>query len=98
MQPAKKRILLSCGSGLVTSSIARKKIEALLDAHGYEGCYEIVQVPLSAAVERSAECDFVVATSIVPSDLKCPYVNGVPYLMGISTEASDADILRLMEL
>ena len=93
----KKRILLSCGSGIVTSSIARKRVEALLDAHGYEGRYEITQVPLASAVEQSSEYDFIVATSLAPGQLSCPYVNGVPYLLGTSTEASDAEILRLME-
>lgn len=93
----KKRILISCGSGIVTSSIARKRIEAFLDSHGYEGRYEIVQVPLASAVEQSQDFDFIVATSLAPGQLKCPYVNGVPYLLGTSTEASDAEILQLME-
>jgi PTS system galactitol-specific IIB component len=93
----KKRILLSCGSGIVTSTIARKKVEELLDSHGYKGQYEITQVPLAAAPGQSHNYDFIVATSIAPTELHCPYVNGVPYLMGIGTEASDAEILRLME-
>lgn len=93
----KKRILLSCGSGIVTSTIARKKVEELLDSHGYKGQYEITQVPLAAAPGQSRNYDFIVATSIAPTELHCPYVNGVPYLMGIGTEASDAEILRLME-
>ena len=49
MSDKKKRILIACGSGIVTSTIARKKIEELLDAHGYKGRYEIAQVPLSTA-------------------------------------------------
>ena len=93
----KKRILLSCGSGIVTSTIARKKVEELLDANGYAGQYEITQVPLASAPEQSRNYDFIIATSISPAELHCPYVNGVPYLMGIGTEASDAEILRLME-
>jgi len=93
----KKRILLSCGSGIVTSTIARKKVEELLDSHGYKGQYGITQVPLAAAPGQSRNYDFIVATSIAPTELHCPYVNGVPYLMGIGTEASDAEILRLME-
>lgn len=92
----KKRILLSCGSGIVTSTIARKKVEELLDANGYKGQYEITQVSLAAAPEQSRNFDFIVATSIAPTELHCPYVNGVPYLMGVGTEASDEEILRLM--
>ena len=35
--------------------------------------------------------------SIAPTELHCPYVNGVPYLMGVGMDASNAEILRLME-
>ena len=97
MAAGKKRILLSCGSGIVTSTIARKKVEELLDSHGYKGQYEITQVPLASAPAQSRNYDFIVATSSAPTELHCPYVNGVPYLMGVGTEASDAEILRLME-
>ena len=97
MANGKKRILLSCGSGIVTSTIARKKVEQLLDSHGYQGQYEITHVPLASAPEHSRDYDFIVATSLSPSELHCPYVNGVPYLMGVGTETSDAEILRLME-
>ena len=93
----KKRILLSCGSGIVTSTIARKKVEEFLDSHGYAGMYEITQVPIASAPEYSADYDFVVATSVSPDELQCPYVNGVPYLMGVGMEASNAELLRLME-
>ena len=98
MAPGKvKRILLACGAGIVTSTIARKRVEELLNANGYEGRYEITQVSLAVAPEESRHYDFVVATSIAPSELHCPYVNGVPYLMGTGMESSNAEILRLME-
>lgn len=97
MANGKKRILLSCGSGIVTSTIARKKVEELLDANGYKGKYEITQVPLASAPEKSREYDFIVATSLAPTELHCPYVNGMPYLMGRGVEVPNAEILRLME-
>ena len=93
---AKKRILVSCGSGIVTSTLARKKVEDLLDSNGYKGQYEIVQVPLAPAPEKSRDFDFIVATSLAPTELHCPYVNGMPYLMGIGTDVPNAQILELM--
>ena len=35
--------------------------------------------------------------SIAPTELHCPYVNGVPYLMGEGQKETDAQILKLME-
>ena len=92
----KKRILLSCGSGIITSALARKKVEDPLDSNGYKGQYEIVQVPLASAPEKSRDFDFIVATSLAPTELHCPYVNGMPYLMGIGTDVPNAQILELM--
>ncbi len=97
MSDRKKRILIACGSGVVTSTIARKKIEELLDAHGYRGRYEIAQVPLSTAPEKSRGCDFMVATAIHPSELHCPFVDGTPYLAGTGENATNEQILHLME-
>lgn len=97
MLDKKKRILIACGSSIVTSTIARKKIEELLDAHGYKGRYEIAQVPLSTAPEKSKACDFIVATAIKPSELSCPFVDGTPYLTGTGENATNEQILRLME-
>ncbi len=97
MSDKKKRILIACGSGIVTSTIARKKIEALLDAHSYKGHYEIVQVPLSTASEKSKDCDFIVATAIKPSELHCPFVDGTPYLMGRGEDGANEQILKLIK-
>ena len=55
-----KHILLSCGSGIVTSTIARKKVEELLDSHGYKGQYEITQSRLKKWCK---------AISLLPSNL-----------------------------
>jgi PTS system galactitol-specific IIB component len=96
MSDKKKRILITCGSGIVTSTIARKKIEELLDTHGYKGRYEIVQVPLSTASKKSKDCDFIVATAIKPSELHCPFVDGTPYLMGRHEDEANKQILHLM--
>jgi PTS system galactitol-specific IIB component len=97
MAANKKRILLSCGSGIVTSTLARKKVEELLDSHGYKGQYEITQVPLASAPEKSRDYDFIVATSLAPTELHCPYVNGMPYLMGVGVDVPNQQILELME-
>lgn len=92
-----KKILVSCGSGIVTSTIARHKIEEFLDNNGYKGKYEITQVPLASTPEKSRDYDFIVATSIAPTELHCPYVNGTPYLTGAGIDEANEQIRQLME-
>lgn len=92
-----KRILMACGSGICTSTAVRNTIEQFLNEHGYKGKYEVTQCRVSEAPGLSENYDFLVATTSAPAGLKCDYVNGVPFLMGIGTEAPQQEILRLME-
>ena len=38
-----KRIIIACGSGVATSTVANQKVSAYLDEHGYSGKYQIEQ-------------------------------------------------------
>lgn len=92
-----KKILLACGSGICTSTAARKKIEEMLDAHGYHGKYEITQCTVAEATPKSVNFDMLIATTMAPKGLQCPYVNGVCYLTGVGVDKANEEILKLME-
>lgn len=92
-----KKILIACGSGVVTSTIARKRVEELLDKNGYKGKYEIAQVPMGVVADKSKHADFVVATAVSPKDVHCPLVDGKAYLMGRGEDEPNEKILKLMK-
>ena len=96
MEGRKKRILIVCGSGIVTSTIAHRAVEKVLDEGGYKGMYEITQSSHGNAAEMSKNYDFMVTTSVAPAIAHCPVVMGMCYLMGMNTEESDRQILELM--
>ena len=48
-----KKILIACGSGVATSTVANQKISAYLDEHGFSGKYKIEQCQVSEVVEKS---------------------------------------------
>lgn len=91
-----KKILLACGSGICTSTAVHQKVAKMLDDKGYSGKYEITQCKVSEAPSKSANFDFLIATTMAPAGLQCPYVNGIPYLTGVGAEAAEVEILRLM--
>ena len=91
------KILLACGSGVCTSTTARKKVEEMLDAHGYHGQYEITQCTVAEATPKSVNFDMLIATTMAPKGLQCPYVNGVCYLTGVGVDKANQEILELME-
>lgn len=92
-----KSILLACGSGICTSTAVRGKIEKILDEKGYKGKYKITQGKVGEAAAMSVNYDFLVATTMEPQNLKCPFVPGVCFLTGVNTQPSIDRILELME-
>lgn len=92
-----KKILLACGTGICTSTAAKAKVSEILDENGYAGQYKINQCKISEAVSMSENYDFLIATTIEPKELKCPFVPGVCFMTGIGTEESIKQILELME-
>lgn len=92
-----KKILVACGSGIATSTAVISKIKTLLDSNGYKDQYTIRQCKVMEAPGLSDNADFLIATTNEPSNLKCDFVSGVPFLTGMGKEATEKEILNLME-
>lgn len=91
-----KKILLSCGSGIATSTVVSNKLKKILDDNGFKGQYSITQCSIADAVKKSPSYDFVVSTTVEPSGLQCPYVSGVSFLTGVNTQPAIDRVLELM--
>ena len=92
-----KKIMLVCGTGIVTSTHVAMKITKILNDRGYEGKFKITQFKTVEMVPNSSYYDFCVSTTAVPEGAQCPVVKGVPFLSGIGTEAAIAEIIKLMD-
>ncbi|MBE6469399.1 MAG: PTS galactitol transporter subunit IIB [Coriobacteriaceae bacterium] len=92
-----KKILLACGSGIATSTAVHMKVEQMLNDRGFAGQFEITQCKVSEAPAKSPNFDFLIATTMAPAGLECPYVNGIPYLTGVGVSDADEEIIRLMQ-
>ena len=92
-----KKIVLACGAGVATSAVVAQKISALLDANGYADSYEIVQCPVGEAKDTCADADLLIATTVAPEGITCPYVNGFPFLTGIGRPAAEQEVLEALK-
>lgn len=92
-----KRILIACGSGIVTSTTVITKVKELLDGNGYKNNYSIRQCKVTEAAGLSEGADFLIATTNKPDNLKCDFVSGIPFLTGMGVDKSKEEILKLME-
>ena len=81
-----RKFVLCCGSGIVTSTHIRKKIEEELDKRGYKGKYAITQRRASEAATMSDGHDAVISTTVLKTKCACPIIVATGLLMNIGTQ------------
>lgn len=91
-----KTILVACGAGVATSTVANQKITSFLDENGFKGKYKIIQCQVSEVSEKSKNADFCVATSIVTGDVSCRVIPGLPLLTGFGADGLFQAVLEEM--
>ncbi len=88
-----KRILVVCGAGVATSTVAAKKIEEKLAARGI--AVRVDQCKATEVAFKVRDCDLIVTTTLLGSSFPVPVVQTVSFLTGIGI---DADIERIVAL
>lgn len=92
-----KKIVVACGSGVVTSAMVAKYLADLLDAHGHADAYRIVRCSMADAPRQCEDADVLVATTIAPMGITCAYISGVPILTGKGRADTEKQILDIMK-
>lgn len=81
-----KTLMVVCGTGIATSTVATGKIKDYLDQEGIASSVQFLQSKIADEVNRIDDYDIVVSTSMVPTSIKDKVINGVPLLTGIGAE------------
>ena len=92
----KYRAIIACGSGVATSTMARKKIEKGFEDRGLK--IEIIQCKIGELenLAKAQKPDFVVHTVVIPQGLQfdCPVFSGVPFLTGVGLAKTLDEIIN----
>jgi PTS system galactitol-specific IIB component len=89
---AKKRLLVVCGSGIATSTLAMGKVKGWLDKEGLSSQVDTFQGSIQGALNTVDDYDAVVTTTVVPDDLKDKVIDGVGLLTGMGEDEVYAEI------
>ncbi|CUW09127.1 PTS sugar transporter subunit IIB [Leuconostoc gasicomitatum] len=83
-----KSLMVVCGTGIATSTIATGKIKAFLSSEGKDKEVKFLQSKISDEVSaiRNGDYDIVVSTTMVPHEIQDKVINGVALLTGIGTQ------------
>lgn len=79
-----KKILVACGSGIATSTVARNKLEEDLQDRGVNmSQISMNQTSIPQIPSMASEYDLIVTTARYKEDVGVPIINGLSFLTGI---------------
>jgi len=92
-----KKILVVCGMGVATSTVANKIITDHLAAKGIKA--SINQAKITEISAYAEDVDLIVLMAMganIPESIKAPVVKGLPFLTGVGKEAALNEIGEIL--
>ncbi|HEY0221312.1 MAG TPA: PTS sugar transporter subunit IIB [Lactovum miscens] len=91
---SKIKVLVACGAGIATSTVAMKKVEDLFLENHIDA--ELMQIKISEAASRQDDADMLISTTILPQEYRIPTVKAIAFLTGIGKDKVEAEILDIV--
>lgn len=92
-----KTLLIVCGAGHATSTIAVAKVQEWLNQNKYTDV-KIYQSKLADELNKIDDYDAVISTTIVADSIKDKVINGLPLLTGVGVDQLFADLKERLGL
>ena len=92
-----KRILLACGTGVVTSTLATSRLNEAMKERGFDGKYTIAQCKVAEVISKMENFDIIVSTTQAPPNLTKPFINGLPILTGVGVQKVWDQLAELLQ-
>ncbi|MEG0366472.1 MAG: PTS sugar transporter subunit IIB [Coprobacillus sp.] len=93
-----KRILVVCGMGVATSTVANKTITDYLKDNGVQATITQAKVTEMAGYKGSVDLVVLMATGAqVPEGFDVPVIKGLPFLTGVGKQEALEEIIRVLQ-
>lgn len=93
-----KKLLIMCGAGHATSTIAVSKVNKWLSDEKLTEQVKIYQSKIADELNKMDSYDVVVSTTIVPESIKDKVINGLPLLTGVNLTEFFVELKRRLNL
>ncbi len=90
-----KKILIACGAGIATSTVATEKVRTLLEKNNIKA--DLRQCLIAEVASLQDNYDLIISTTMLPQEFKIPVIKALGYISGIGVEKIDAAILSFFE-
>lgn len=81
-----KKLLIMCGSGIATSTVAAGKVKQWLKDNNLEDEVKIYQSKIAEEVNHIDDYDAVITTTTVPDSIKDKVIFGLPLLTNMGLD------------
>lgn len=81
-----KKLLIMCGSGIATSTVATGKVKQWLKENNLEDEVKIYQSKIPEEVNHIDDYDAVITTTTVPDSIKDKVIFGLPLLTNMGVD------------
>ncbi|KES16300.1 MULTISPECIES: PTS sugar transporter subunit IIB [Gilliamella] len=93
-----KNLLIMCGAGHATSTIAVSKVNKWLSDEKLTDQVKIYQSKIADELNKIDSYDVVVSTTIVPDSIKAKVINGLPLLTGVGLNEFFAELKKRLAI
>lgn len=88
-----KKIVVACGAGIATSTVAIQKLKSGFEKRGLAGQISFTQCTVAELPGKVAGHDMVVTTAQFTQSVDIPVVSGLPFITGIGADKLIDDIV-----
>ncbi|HHW17297.1 MAG TPA: PTS sugar transporter subunit IIB [Firmicutes bacterium] len=89
------RILVACGSGVATSTLAADRIKEVCRERGLDP--EILKCTIQEIPSLAPQCDIIVTTTRYSEVVGKPVINGVAFITGINEEKAIKELIEAVQ-
>ncbi len=90
----KLKIMVACGSGVATSTLASKTVEDVCKEYGIEATVDTCS--MRSVADESQGCDVVLTTNKYDKQLSCPVMSVTPFITGIRINKTKEELGKLL--
>ncbi|SFC00760.1 PTS system, galactitol-specific IIB component [Streptococcus gallolyticus] len=89
-------ILIACGSGIATSTLAADEVKAVCQAYGINN-YQIIKSSMQELQSALPNADVVLTTSVYRGTIEKPYLSVSAFITGINEDKTRQKLGELLQ-
>ncbi|CAI9388224.1 PTS sugar transporter subunit IIB [Niallia sp. JL1B1071] len=93
-----KKILIACGAGIATSTVALNKLQDALKERGLLNQVTLHQTTVAELASKANEYDLIVTTTNFTKELNIPVVKGLSFITNVGKEKTIEEVITKLGL